>query len=179
VRQTGVPVDRWTYIAGTSRRRLPALLSRLGWIDLFIHDSMHSNRNVVFELECAWQVCPPAASSWSMISTSIPPSIRSPGPSGTSVVRLHCRAVSAGYAAVQPEWPVRYHLQAIPAGRRPRVTARPQPEETGSACRHSPAQAPVPPRADQQAPRRRRWSALPLTYSHARHRHVRALRQRQ
>jgi cephalosporin hydroxylase len=55
VRQAGVPVDRWTYIAGTSRRRLPALLSRLGGIDLFIHDSMHSNRNVMFELECAWR----------------------------------------------------------------------------------------------------------------------------
>jgi hypothetical protein len=55
VRQTGVPLDRWTYIAGTSRRRLPALLSRLGRIDLFIHDSMHSNRNVIFELECAWR----------------------------------------------------------------------------------------------------------------------------
>jgi predicted O-methyltransferase YrrM len=55
VRQTGVPVDRWTYIAGTSRRRLPALLSRLGRIDLFIHDSLHSNRNVLFELECAWR----------------------------------------------------------------------------------------------------------------------------
>jgi hypothetical protein len=55
VRQTGVPVDRWTYIAGTSRRRLPALLSRLGRIDLFIHDSLHSNRNVMFELECAWR----------------------------------------------------------------------------------------------------------------------------
>jgi predicted O-methyltransferase YrrM len=55
VLQTDVPVDRWTYIAGTSRRRLPALLSRLGRIDLFIHDSMHSNRNVMFELECAWR----------------------------------------------------------------------------------------------------------------------------
>jgi predicted O-methyltransferase YrrM len=55
VRQAGVPVDRWTYIAGTSRRRLPALLSRLGRIDLFIHDSLHSNRNVMFELECAWR----------------------------------------------------------------------------------------------------------------------------
>jgi predicted O-methyltransferase YrrM len=55
VRQTGVPVDRWTYIAGTSRRRLPALLSRLGRIDLFIHDSLHSNRNVMFELEYAWR----------------------------------------------------------------------------------------------------------------------------
>jgi predicted O-methyltransferase YrrM len=55
VHQIGVPVDRWTYIAGTSRRRLPALLSRLGQIELFIHDSMHSNRNVMFELEWAWR----------------------------------------------------------------------------------------------------------------------------
>jgi hypothetical protein len=55
VRQTRVPVDRWTDIASTSRRRLPALLSRLRRIDLFIHDSMHSNRNVMFELECAWR----------------------------------------------------------------------------------------------------------------------------
>ncbi len=59
VRQAGVPVDRWTYIAGTSRRRLPALLSRLGRIDLFVHDSMHSNRNVIFELECAWRYLSP------------------------------------------------------------------------------------------------------------------------
>jgi predicted O-methyltransferase YrrM len=55
VRQPGVSIGRWTYIAGTSRRRLPALLSRLGQVDLFIHDSMHSNRNVMFELECAWR----------------------------------------------------------------------------------------------------------------------------
>jgi hypothetical protein len=55
VRQAGVPVSRWTYIEGTSRRRLPALLARLGRIDLFIHDSMHSNRNVMFELDCAWR----------------------------------------------------------------------------------------------------------------------------
>jgi predicted O-methyltransferase YrrM len=53
--QTGVPIDRWTYIPGTSRRRLPELLSCLGRIDLFIHDSMHSNRNVMFELEWAWR----------------------------------------------------------------------------------------------------------------------------
>ena len=54
VRQPGVPVHRWDYIAGTSRRRLPALLERLGRVDLFIHDSMHSNRNVMFELDCTW-----------------------------------------------------------------------------------------------------------------------------
>jgi hypothetical protein len=31
--------ERWTYLSGTSRARLPALLSELGQIDLFIHDS--------------------------------------------------------------------------------------------------------------------------------------------
>jgi hypothetical protein len=46
--------DRWSYIKGSSRRRLPDLLSRLGQIDLFIHDSLHSERNVRFELDRAW-----------------------------------------------------------------------------------------------------------------------------
>ena len=46
--------DRWTYISGSSRRRLPELLSQLGQIDLFIHDSLHSERNVRFELDRAW-----------------------------------------------------------------------------------------------------------------------------
>jgi hypothetical protein len=59
VRQPGVKQERWNYIAGTSRRRLPALLERLGQIDLFIHDSMHSNRNVMFELETAWEYLRP------------------------------------------------------------------------------------------------------------------------
>lgn len=47
---------RWSYIKGPSRRRLPALLSRLGEIDLFIHDSLHSEQNVLFEMNCAWTV---------------------------------------------------------------------------------------------------------------------------
>jgi hypothetical protein len=46
--------DRWTYIKGSSRRRLPGLLYELGQIDLFIHDSLHSERNVRFELDRAW-----------------------------------------------------------------------------------------------------------------------------
>jgi len=45
---------RWTYIAGSSRRRLPALLAKLGTVDLFLHDSLHSERNVRFELDRAW-----------------------------------------------------------------------------------------------------------------------------
>jgi methyltransferase family protein len=46
--------DRWTYVKGSSRRRLPGLLSDLGEIDLFVHDSLHSERNVRFELDRAW-----------------------------------------------------------------------------------------------------------------------------
>lgn len=48
--------DRWSYVKGSSRRRLPELLSRLREIDLFIHDSLHSERNVRFELDRAWPV---------------------------------------------------------------------------------------------------------------------------
>jgi hypothetical protein len=46
--------QRWTYILGSSRRRLPELLSHIGEIDLFIHDSLHSERNVRFEMDLAW-----------------------------------------------------------------------------------------------------------------------------
>lgn len=58
-RQTRVAVPErlrpmWTDVRGTSRRRLPALLSSLDGIDLFPHDSMHTTRNVEFELERAW-----------------------------------------------------------------------------------------------------------------------------
>jgi len=41
---------RWTLINGSSRRHLPALARELRQIDLFIHDSLHSARNVCFEL---------------------------------------------------------------------------------------------------------------------------------
>ncbi len=51
--------DRWSYIKGSSARRLPELLSRLGQIDLFIHDSLHSERNVRFELDRAWAALSP------------------------------------------------------------------------------------------------------------------------
>jgi Methyltransferase domain len=62
--QVGMTVEerhrqRWSYIEGSSRRRLPALLAKLGQIDLFIHDSLHSERNVRFELDRAWRVLRP------------------------------------------------------------------------------------------------------------------------
>jgi hypothetical protein len=52
-----VPDERrgpWTLIEGSSRRELPRLLEQLGSIDLFVHDSLHSERNIRFELERAW-----------------------------------------------------------------------------------------------------------------------------
>lgn len=63
-REVGVAVggrcaDRWTYIKGSSRRRLPALLSKVGQVDLFIHDSLHSERNVRFEVDRAWSALRP------------------------------------------------------------------------------------------------------------------------
>jgi len=51
--------DRWSYIRGSSRRRLPGLLSRLGQIDLFVHDSRHTEHNVLFELDRAWAALRP------------------------------------------------------------------------------------------------------------------------
>jgi hypothetical protein len=45
---------RWTYIEGSSRRKLPGLLCELGDIQLFLHDSWHSTRNTQWELTQAW-----------------------------------------------------------------------------------------------------------------------------
>jgi hypothetical protein len=58
-RQIGIAVGdelkaRWTYILGSSRHRLPGLLADLGPIDIFVHDSLHSERNVRFELDQTW-----------------------------------------------------------------------------------------------------------------------------
>jgi len=51
--------DRWSYLEGSSRRRLPPLLREAGQIDLFVHDSLHSTRNVRWELETAWKILRP------------------------------------------------------------------------------------------------------------------------
>ena len=51
--------SRWTYVKGSSRRRLPQLARELRTIDLFVHDSMHTTRNVLFELETAWEALRP------------------------------------------------------------------------------------------------------------------------
>jgi cephalosporin hydroxylase len=51
--------DQWTFIRGSSRRMLPKLLSSLGKVDMFIHDSLHSEHNVRFELDCVWRCLAP------------------------------------------------------------------------------------------------------------------------
>jgi len=56
-----VPADlrsRWTYVAGTSRQRLPSLVRKLRQVDLFVHDSLHTGRNVCFELDTVWPALP-------------------------------------------------------------------------------------------------------------------------
>ena len=45
---------RWTYIQGSSRRRLRSVVSSLQNIDMFIHDSLHTGRNMRFELRIVW-----------------------------------------------------------------------------------------------------------------------------
>jgi hypothetical protein len=61
--QIGIAVDdrlrhRWSYIRGSSRQQLPGLLSTLGKVDLFVHDSLHSERNVRFEMDSVWRTLP-------------------------------------------------------------------------------------------------------------------------
>jgi len=46
--------DRWTYIEGSSRRRLPALLPQVGELDLFVHDGLHQEYTVRFEMDRVW-----------------------------------------------------------------------------------------------------------------------------
>lgn len=62
--QIGIAVDernaeRWQLIRGASRIHLPPLLAELGTIDMFIHDSLHSARNLRFELDRAWTALGP------------------------------------------------------------------------------------------------------------------------
>ena len=54
---------RWTYVAGTAREKLPLLLGRLGQIDLFVHDSLHTGRNQRFELDSAWAALRPGGAA--------------------------------------------------------------------------------------------------------------------
>lgn len=50
--------ERWTLVEGSSRQRLRGVLRELGGVDLFIHDSLHSERNMRFELATVWPALP-------------------------------------------------------------------------------------------------------------------------
>ncbi|MDQ3237385.1 MAG: class I SAM-dependent methyltransferase [Actinomycetota bacterium] len=45
---------RWTLHRGTSKRILPGLLEKLGTVDVFLHDSLHTHRNMRREFEAVW-----------------------------------------------------------------------------------------------------------------------------
>jgi hypothetical protein len=45
---------RWTLLLGESRIVLPHILSQLGQVDIFIHDSNHSYENMKFEFETSY-----------------------------------------------------------------------------------------------------------------------------
>lgn len=62
--QTGAAVNdacraRWSYLEGSSRQRLPPLVAEVGHVGLFIHDSLHTARNTVFEMDQVASVMPP------------------------------------------------------------------------------------------------------------------------
>lgn len=44
---------RWTYIRGSARRKLAPTLARLGPVDLFVHDSLHTYEHMRFEFTTA------------------------------------------------------------------------------------------------------------------------------
>ena len=56
--QTGAAVTdacrtRWSYVEGASRQQLPLLLAKTGHVEIFVHDSLHTARNTVFEMNQA------------------------------------------------------------------------------------------------------------------------------
>jgi hypothetical protein len=46
--------NRWDLRIGQTRRILPSLLRQIGPVDLFLHDSLHTLRNMTFEFNSAW-----------------------------------------------------------------------------------------------------------------------------
>ena len=61
--ETGVAVTeacrpRWSYLEGSSRQRLPPLVTEVGRVEMFIHDSLHTKRNTLFEMEQAASAMP-------------------------------------------------------------------------------------------------------------------------
>jgi Methyltransferase domain len=49
---------RWSYLEGSSRQLLPPLVIEVGHVEMFIHDSLHTARNTLFEMEQAASATP-------------------------------------------------------------------------------------------------------------------------
>jgi len=54
--ETGVAVPdscrpRWSYVEGSSKQRLPPLVAEVRRVEMFIHDSLHTAKNTMFEME--------------------------------------------------------------------------------------------------------------------------------
>jgi hypothetical protein len=49
---------RWSYLEGSSSQRLPPLIGEVGHVEVFIHDSLHTAKNTVFEMEQAASAMP-------------------------------------------------------------------------------------------------------------------------
>ena len=50
---------RWSYLEGSSRQRLPRLVEEVGHVELFIHDSLHTAKNTLFEMNQVASAMPP------------------------------------------------------------------------------------------------------------------------
>ena len=64
--QTGAAITdpcrrRWSYLEGSSRKRLPPLVAEVGHVEMFIHDSLHTARNTAFEAGQVAQAMPPGS----------------------------------------------------------------------------------------------------------------------
>lgn len=46
--------ERWSLLLGDSKEILPRLLTDLDGIDVFLHDSLHTDEHIMFELECVF-----------------------------------------------------------------------------------------------------------------------------
>lgn len=51
--------SRWQLQRGASKRVLPILLAQLRGVDMFVHDSLHTYRNMRWEFDTVWPSLPP------------------------------------------------------------------------------------------------------------------------
>jgi hypothetical protein len=49
---------RWSYLEGASSQRMPPLVAEVGHVEMFIHDSLHTAENTLFEMEQAASAMP-------------------------------------------------------------------------------------------------------------------------